>query len=87
MDNRKGTGNGIWNIMQLVGYSNKLTFESNAILLWIKYLRENIGQERCSKKWIYACLVEMTEVESSKNFGSTSTPRSTEAQTTPERNK
>ena len=22
-----------------------------------KYLGENIGQERCTKKWIYACLV------------------------------
>ena len=30
MDNRKETGNGIWNIMQLIGYSNKLTFESSA---------------------------------------------------------
>ena len=23
----------------------------------VKYLRENIGQDRCTKKWIYACLV------------------------------
>ena len=22
----------------------------------VKYLRENIGQERCTKKWGYACL-------------------------------
>ena len=45
--------------MQLVGYSNiyQKTLESYAILWWRKYLRENIGQERCSKKGIYACLV------------------------------
>ena len=30
--------------------------ESYAILSWIKYLWENIGLERCSKKGIYACL-------------------------------
>ena len=24
----------------------------------VKYLRENIGQERCTKKGIYACLVD-----------------------------
>ena len=24
--------------------------------MWRKYLRENIGQERCSKKGVYACL-------------------------------
>ena len=29
----------------------------------VKYLRENIGQERCTKKWISACLVEVTEEE------------------------
>ena len=45
--------------MQLVGYSNtaQKTLESNAILWWRKYLRENIGQERCTKKGIYGCLV------------------------------
>ena len=44
--------------MQLVGYSNndQKTLELYAILSWIKYLRENIGQERCSKKGVYACL-------------------------------
>ena len=31
--------------------------------MWRKYLRENIGQQRCSKKGIYACLVEVTEEE------------------------
>ena len=44
--------------MQLVGYSNtnQKTLESYAIISWRKYLRENIGSERCSKKGIYACL-------------------------------
>ena len=44
--------------MQLVGYSNadQKILESYAILYWIKYLRENIGSERCSKKGVYACL-------------------------------
>ena len=26
-----------------------------------KYLGENIGQERCTKKWIYACLVSTAD--------------------------
>ena len=30
--------------------------ESYAILSWIKYLEKNIGEERCSKKGVYACL-------------------------------
>ena len=44
--------------MQLVGYSNndQKTLELYAILLWIKYLWENKGLERCSKKGVYACL-------------------------------
>ena len=46
MDNKKETGNGIWNIMQLVGYSSKLTFESNVDNIVDKILGENIGQER-----------------------------------------
>ena len=25
----------------------------------VKYLRENIGQERCTKKGIYACLADV----------------------------
>ena len=40
MDNRKETGNGIWNIMQLIGYSNKLTLESNADNIVDKILGE-----------------------------------------------
>ena len=42
--------------------------ESYAILSWIKYLWENIGLERCSKKGVYACLVELTEVENVEEF-------------------
>ena len=45
--------------MQLVGYSNtsQKTLESNAILWWQNIWGKNIGQERCTKKWIYAFLV------------------------------
>ena len=42
--------------------------ESYAILSWIKYLWENIGLERCSKKGIYACLVKLTEVENVEEY-------------------
>ena len=50
--------------MQLVGYSNtaQKTLESNAILWWRNILGKNIGQERCTKKGIYACLVDVKEV-------------------------
>ena len=34
----------------------------------VKYLGKNIGQERCSKKGIYACLVESTAVEIVKDL-------------------
>ena len=27
----------------------------------VKYLRENIGQERCTKKWGYACLAGIAD--------------------------
>ena len=39
--------------MHVVGYSNvaQKTLESNAILWWQNILGENIGQDRCTKKW------------------------------------
>ena len=46
----------------------------------VKYLTENIGQERCTKKGIYACLVELIEAGIVEEFDCTSTPRSTETQ-------
>ena len=36
--------------MHVVGYSSIYKYSV------VKYLRENIGQERCIKKWGYACL-------------------------------
>ena len=39
--NRKETGNGNWNIMQLIGYSSKMTLESNADNIVDKILGEN----------------------------------------------
>ena len=43
--------------MQLVGYSNTAKRHWNRMqYCGGKYLGENIGQERCTKKWGYACL-------------------------------
>ena len=56
MDNRKETGNGILNILQLIGYSNKLIFKSNADNIVDKILGGKTWDQRMLKKWIYACL-------------------------------
>ena len=57
MDNRKETGNGIWNIMQLIGYSNKLTFESNADNIVYKILGGKHGIRECSRSGFRLALV------------------------------
>ena len=46
--------------MQLVGYSNTAKDIGNECnIMVVKYLGENIGQERCRKKGIYACLADV----------------------------
>ena len=47
--------------MQLVGYSNiyPKDFGIECNIMVVKYLRENIGQEVCTRKGIYACLVDV----------------------------
>jgi hypothetical protein len=50
--------------MQLVGYSNSAqkTLESNAILC-LKIFGGKHRSRECTKKWIYACLVAVKDVE------------------------
>ena len=43
-------------LMHVVGYSSIYKDWKRMQYSVIKYLRENIGQERCTKKWGYACL-------------------------------
>ena len=43
-------------LMHVVGYSSIFQRLERMQYYVVKYLRENIGQERCTKKWGYACL-------------------------------
>ena len=51
-------------LMHVVGYSSILPKDWKRMQYSVvKYLRENMGQERCTKKWGYACLVAAKVVE------------------------
>ena len=51
-------------LMHVVGYSSILPKDWKRMQYsMVKYLRENMGQERCTKKWGYACLVAAKVVE------------------------
>ena len=48
--------------MHVVGYSSILPKDwKHMQYSVVKYLRENIGQERCTKKWGYACLAGIAD--------------------------
>ena len=48
--------------MRVVGYSSILPKDWKRMQYSVvKYLRENIGQERCTKKWGYACLAGIAD--------------------------
>ena len=72
--------------MQLVGYSNtaQKILESNAILWWKIFGEKHRSREMHKEGDLcLPCCCERSR-DSSKNFGCTSTARSTQAQTTPE---
>ena len=49
-------------LMHVVGYSSILPKDWKRMQYYVvKYLRENIGQERCTKKWDYACLAGIAD--------------------------